>query len=50
MVLFVGKKIVVVTHSSGQGIGKRCAQLFAKEGSKVVVTDIDAGMFLFLSN
>lgn len=27
----------------GQGIGKRCAQLFAKEGSKVVVTDIDAG-------
>lgn len=27
----------------GQGIGAKAAQMFAKEGCKVVVTDLDAG-------
>jgi hypothetical protein len=26
-----------------QGIGKSCAEMFAREGALVVVTDIDAG-------
>lgn len=26
-----------------QGIGKSCAEIFAREGALVVVTDIDAG-------
>jgi len=33
---------VAIITGSGQGIGRRCAQMFAKEGAKVVVTDIDA--------
>jgi len=33
---------VSIITGSGQGIGQRCAELFAKEGSKVIVTDIDA--------
>jgi len=33
---------VAIITGSGQGIGAKCAELFAKEGAKVVVTDIDA--------
>jgi 3-oxoacyl-[acyl-carrier protein] reductase len=33
---------VTIITGSGQGIGEAAALLFAEEGSKVVVTDIDA--------
>ncbi|EIE76695.1 hypothetical protein G6F46_001676 [Rhizopus delemar] len=33
---------VAIITGSGQGIGKSCAEIFAREGALVVVTDIDA--------
>jgi len=36
-----------IITGSGQGIGAEAARLFANEGAKVVVSDIDAGRFLF---
>ena len=33
-----------IITGSGQGIGAEAARLFANEGAKVVVQDIDAGM------
>eukprot|EP01127_Copromyxa_protea_P001473 TRINITY_DN11457_c0_g1_i1.p1 TRINITY_DN11457_c0_g1~~TRINITY_DN11457_c0_g1_i1.p1 ORF type:complete len:311 (-),score=77.81 TRINITY_DN11457_c0_g1_i1:125-1057(-) len=32
---------VAIITGSGQGIGAKCAEMFAKEGAKVVVTDLD---------
>ena len=34
---------VAIVTGSGQGIGAEVARLFAKEGAKVVVSDIDSG-------
>ena len=38
-------QIAIVT-GSGQGIGAETARLFANEGAKVVISDIDAGIVL----
>jgi len=35
---------VAIITGSGQGIGAECARLFANEGAKVVVNDIDESM------
>lgn len=40
---------VAIVTGSGQGIGAETARLFANEGAKVIVTDIDKGK-LILAN
>jgi len=35
---------VAIITGSGQGIGAECARLFANEGAKVVVADVDGSM------
>lgn len=36
---------VAIVTGSGQGIGAETARLFANEGARVVVSDIDAGKY-----
>ena len=39
---------VAIITGSGQGIGAEAARLFANEGAKVVVSDIDSGMLRYI--
>lgn len=39
---------VAIITGAGQGIGAEAARMFANEGAKVVVADIDAGWFYLL--
>lgn len=41
--LLAGKTAIIT--GSGQGIGAECARLFANEGARVVVCDIDASKY-----
>lgn len=41
---------VAIITGSGQGIGAEAAQLFAREGAKVVVQDIDSGKLTHCPN
>ena len=36
---------VAIITGSGQGIGAEMARVFAAEGAKVVISDVDGGMF-----
>ena len=38
----LANKVCLVT-AAGQGIGRSCAELFAREGATVIATDLDAG-------
>lgn len=43
---FTGQTVIVT--GAGQGIGAALAELFANEGAKVVISDIDASMLLII--
>lgn len=38
---------VAIITGSGQGIGAEAARMFANEGAKVVIADVDASQYLF---
>lgn len=41
---------VAIITGSGQGIGAEAARVFAREGAKVIVQDIDAGIACLTSS
>lgn len=41
---------VAIITGSGQGIGAEAARMFAREGAKVIVQDIDAGIACLTSS
>ena len=45
----LGGKVVFIT-AAAQGIGRACAEAFAKEGAKVIATDINGEKLKEISN
>ena len=45
----LASKVVLIT-AAAQGIGRACAEAFAKEGARVIATDVDTEKLMELSS